>query len=359
MKIAIFGTRGIPNHYGGFEQFAQYLSEGMCQMGHEVFVYNSHNHPYQKKKWNEVNIIHCYDPEFKLGTIGQFIYDLNCTLDSRKRNFDIILQLGYTSSSVWNWLFKPTSKLFTNMDGLEWKRTKFSRPVSLFLKYAEKLAVKHSDVLISDSIGIQAYLQKKYAVKSTYIPYGAIVFKSPNEVILNEFKLSPFKYDILIARIEPENNVKTIIDAFVKSNVKRKLVVIGNMNTKLGKKIQSTIDDSRLIFLGYVTDMYKLNNLRYYSNIYFHGHTVGGTNPSLLEAMASNALICSHKNIFNSSILNEDAIYFTNQEQLINTIEFCHKSDYQNLCSNNIDKIEKTFYWKKIISDYEQLLTGF
>ena len=101
------------------------------------------------------------------------------------------------------------------------------------------------------------------------------------------------------------------------------------------KKIQSTIDDSRLIFfLGYVADIDKLNNLRYYSNIYFHGHSVGGTNPSLLEAMASNALICSHKNIFNSSILNNDAIYFSNQEELINTIEFfCHKSDYQNPCS--------------------------
>ena len=110
MKIAIFGTRGIPNHYGGFEQFAQYLSEGLCQMGHEVFVYNSHNHPYQKNEWNEVNIIHCYDPEFKLGTIGQFIYDLNCTLDSRKRNFDVILQLGYTSSSVWNMV--PLLKLY-------------------------------------------------------------------------------------------------------------------------------------------------------------------------------------------------------------------------------------------------------
>ena len=105
--------------------------------------------------------------------------------------------------------------------------------------------------------------------------------------------------------------------------------------------------------------MYKLNNLRYYSNIYFHGHTVGGTNPSLLEAMASNSLICSHKNIFNSSILNNDAIYFTNQEELINTIEFCHKSNFQNLCSNNIDKIEKIFYWKKIILDYEELLTEF
>lgn len=359
MKIAIFGTRGIPNHYGGFEQFAQYLSEGLCQMGHEVFVYNSHNHPYQKNKWNEVNIIHCYDPEFKLGTIGQFIYDLNCTLDSRKRNFDVILQLGYTSSSVWNWLFKRTSKLFTNMDGLEWKRTKFSKSVSLFLKYAERLAVKHSDVLISDSIGIQAYIQKKYSVKSTYIPYGANSFKTPNKDILEEFQLKPFEYDMLMARIEPENNVKMIIDAFVNSNVSRKLLVVGNMNTKLGREIQSYIDDTRLVFLGYVSDMDKLNNLRYYSNIYFHGHTVGGTNPSLLEAMASNALICAHKNIFNSSILNNDALYFNNQEQLIHTIENSNKLDHQNLCSNNIDKIEKTYYWNKIIADYEHLLTEF
>ena len=359
MKIAIFGTRGIPNHYGGFEQFAQYLSEGLCQMGHEVFVYNSHNHPHQKNKWNEVNIIHCYDPEFKLGTIGQFIYDLNCTLDSRKRNFDVILQLGYTSSSVWNWLFKRTSKLYTNMDGLEWKRTKYTRPVSLFLKYAEKLVIKHSDVLISDSLGIQSYLQKKHSVRSIYIPYGATVFKKPNEGILDEFNLSAFKYDLLVARIEPENNVKTIIDAFIKSNVKRKLVVIGNMNTKLGKEIQSYINDSRLTFFGFVSNLDKLNNLRYYSNLYFHGHTVGGTNPSLLEAMASNALICAHKNIFNSSILNNDALYFNNQEQLIHVIENSYKLDYQKLCSNNIYKIEKTYSWNKIIVDYADLLTEF
>ena len=307
MKIAIFGT-GNSKSLWRFEQFAQYLSVGLCQMGHEVFVYNSHNHPYKRisgrSKYYSLlieSLIRC--------NRSQFIYDLNCTLDSRKRNFDVILQLGYTSSSVWNWLFKRNSKLFTNMDGLEWKRTKFSKLASLFLKYAEKLAVKHSNVLISDSIGIAAYLQKKYAVKSAYIPYGANVFNSPNKVILSEFNLIPFNYDLLIARIEPENNIKTIIDAFVKSNVKRKLLVIGNMNTKLGKKIQSDVDDSRVVFLGYIADIDKLNNLRFYSNLYFHGHTVGGTNPSLLEAMASSALICSHKNIFNSSILNDDAIY--------------------------------------------------
>ena len=359
MKIAIFGTRGIPNHYGGFEQFAQYLSEGLCNFGHEVYVYNSHNHPHQDKKWNDVNIIHCYDPEYKLGTIGQFIYDLNCTLDSRKRNFDVILQLGYTSSSVWNWLFKSKPKLFTNMDGLEWKRTKFSKPVSLFLKYAEKLAIHHSDVLIADSLGIQSYLEKKYAVKSNYIPYGATPFKTPNRNVLDDFHLMPYEYDMLIARIEPENNIKMIIDAFVSSNVTRKLLVVGNMNTRLGKEIKSSVNDPRVIFLGYVADIDKLNNLRYYSNLYFHGHTAGGTNPSLLEAMASSALVCAHKNIFNSSILEEDTFYFTNLEQLIFAIDNYQKSDYQHLCLNNLDKIHSTYHWDKIIYDNKQLLTAF
>ena len=136
MKLAILGTRGIPNYYGGFEQFAQYLSKEFTSKGHEVYVYNSSAHPYKEKVWNGVNIIHCKDPEDKIGTAGQFIYDLNCILDSRKREFDIILQLGYTSSSVWNWLFSKKPVIITNMDGLEWKRSKYSKLVQRFLFYA-------------------------------------------------------------------------------------------------------------------------------------------------------------------------------------------------------------------------------
>ena len=100
MRIGILGTRGIPNHYGEFEQFAEFFATYAASKGHEVHVYNSHNHPYQKKDFKGVHIIHCYDPEKTIGTVGQFIYDLNCIGDARKRDFDIILQLGYTSSSV-------------------------------------------------------------------------------------------------------------------------------------------------------------------------------------------------------------------------------------------------------------------
>ena len=124
MKIAIIGTRGIPNNYGGFEQFAEKVSVLLIDKGYEITVYNSSLHPYQGNEWNGVKIIKMYDPENKVGTVGQFIYDLNCILHTRKSNYDIILQLGYTSSSIWNFLFKRKHTIITNMDGIEWKRTK-------------------------------------------------------------------------------------------------------------------------------------------------------------------------------------------------------------------------------------------
>ena len=356
MKLAIIGTRGIPNNYGGFEQFAEYLSDGLSNQGHDVFVYNSHNHPFQNKKWKKVNIIHCFDPEYKIGTVGQFIYDLNCILDSRKRDFDVVLQLCYTSSSIWNFLFKKNIKIVTNMDGLEWKRTKYSSVTKLFLKYAEKLAVKYSDILVADSIGIKNYLNEKYCVNSTFIPYGATVFKAPSIESLKQFNLEPYTYDMIIARVEPENNVKTIIDGFVDSNVTRKLVVVGNMNTRLGMEIKSYLKDDRVIFLGFVSSIDVLNNLRYYSNLYFHGHTVGGTNPSLLEAMASNSLICANDNSFNKLILEKHAFYFNSSSDITKIVNLTNKTEHVDWCKINTNKINDNYKHSSIVSQYEQIL---
>ena len=134
MKIGILGTRGIPNYHGGFEQFAEFFASFLAEKGHEVYVYSSHLHPYKKSCFKGANIIHCYDPEDKIGTPGQFIYDLNCIMDSRKRNFDILLQLGYTSNSIWHRLLPKKPIIITNMDGLEWKRSKYNKWVRHFLK---------------------------------------------------------------------------------------------------------------------------------------------------------------------------------------------------------------------------------
>ena len=356
MKLAVLGTRGVPNHYGGFEQFAQYLSEEFVKKGHEVYVYNSHNHLYQELEWHGVKIIHCKNPEHIIGTVGQFIYDLNCILDSRKRDFDVILQLGYTSSSIWNWLFPKNTKIVTNMDGLEWRRSKYSKPVQNFLLFAERLAVKSSHFLISDSTGIQSYLQDKYSVDSKYIPYGANLVSNTDDSFLTDLNLEKGSYNILISRMEPENNIDTILEGFLNSDTDKKFLVIGNTENRYGKKIKNKFKDDRIVYLGYISEIEKLNILRKNSHLYFHGHTVGGTNPSLLEAMSSSSLICAHNNEFNKAILGKDAFYFNCNKCITSLLNRENLEERDLFVSNNIQKIKNQYSWEKILKEYEDFL---
>lgn len=357
MKIAILGTRGIPNHYGGFEQFAEYLSVGLVKHGHDVTVYNSHTHPYQKNDFNGVKIKHIYDPENKIGTAGQFIYDLLCIKDTRKSNFDIILQLGYTSSSMFFDLHPKKSIIVTNMDGLEWKRTKYSSKVQKFLEWAESLAAKKSDYLISDSIGIQNYLKNKYHKDSIYIPYGSHIVEDYSKTILNSYNIKKYEFDMLIARLEPENSIEVILDGVSTSKVKRTFLVIGKHETKYGQYLKEKFNKyTNIIFIGAIYDINILNNLRNFSNLYFHGHTVGGTNPSLLEAMGSNALICANDNKFNSAILGTDAFYFQNSNDISKYLDSINKIEYFRLLDYNIEKIKTIYRWDIIIEQYESFL---
>ncbi|MFI1744762.1 DUF1972 domain-containing protein [Thalassobellus sediminis] len=354
MKIAILGTRGIPNHYSGFEQFAEFFSVFLAEAGHDVWVYNSHNHLYQEKIFHGVNIIHQFDPEYKLGTFGQFIYDLNCIIDSRKRNFDIILQLGYTSNTIWHWLLPKKPVIISNMDGLEWKRSKYSPLVRRFLKYAERLAVKTSDFLVSDSIGIQNYILKEYNSKSEFIAYGAELFKTPNEEILKLYDVEKYNYNMLVARFEPENNLEIILDGVALSDDKTIFLVVGRHDAnKFGRHLKNKFKNCKNIkFMGGIFNLEHLNNLRYYSKLYFHGHSVGGTNPSLLEAMASKALIIAHNNEFSKSILNDNAFYFENKEDVKDFIETVDKNQNRNKIDNCYSKIDNEYRWEVINKKY-------
>lgn len=356
MKIAILGTRGIPNYYGGFEQFAEFFSVYLVEKGHEVYVYNSHNHPFQEKSFKGVNIIHQYDPEHIIGTFGQFIYDFNCIMDSRKRDFDIILQLGYTSNSVWHFLLPKKSIIITNMDGLEWKRTKYFKLVQKGLQYAEKLAVNSSDALISDSLGIQKFLKGKYKKESTYITYGAYPFSNPDENILNEYKVEKDNYNMIMARFEPENNIEMVLEGVAMNEDKMPILVIGKHQTKYGDYLKNKFKEHpNILFIGGLYNLEHLNNLRYFSNLYFHGHSVGGTNPSLLEAMASKALVVAHNNDFNKGILKENSFYFSNPSEVKNILNTIKKNDNLQLVQNNFDAIVNEFNWEKINGEYLQL----
>ena len=355
LKIGIIGCRGIPNNYGGFEQFAQYLSEGLINKGHYVTVYNSHNHPWKQPVWKKVKIIHCYDAANLLGTAGQFIYDLNCIWDARKRNFDIILFLGYTSSSIWWRLFPKRTIIISNMDGLEWKRTKYLKPVRMFLQHAEKLAVNHSDHLIADSTEIQSYLQKMYGKEITYISYGADINHEENRIGLASLNITRQGYYIIIARPEPENNITMILEGFHQSTSIRKMIILGNTKKGFGKYLaHKFIKDERICFAGEIFDKMKLHLLRTNCCMYFHGHSVGGTNPSLLEAMADRALIASHNNEFNRAVLGNNAFYFSSQEEVKELIESpINQEEKSKMVEYNYARIIKYHSWQGIIDEYD------
>lgn len=353
MKIGIIGSRGIPNEYGGFEQFAEYLSVGLVKKGCEVWVYTSSSNSFNEKEYKGVKLIHCHDPEKFLGPFGQFVYDLNCIIDSRKRKFDIILQLGYTSSAIWNWLFNKKAILITNTDGLEWKRSKYHPLVQKFLKYSERLVVKKSDYLISDSKAMQAYTKKEYGRDSLFIPYGAHLFINPNNKVLNKYKLEPYRYNLVISRLQSDNNIEMIIQGHLKSEIRHPLLIIGNINNRFAKKLKNNYSSSLVRFAGGIYDQNLLNNLRFYSAAYFHGHSAGGTNPSLLEAMAAGAFICAHENRFNREVLGDEAYYFKNASDIA---EFIHSVKDKNSRSEQLSRnrgiIETRYSIHKIINQY-------
>lgn len=240
------------------------------------------------------------------------------------------------------------------MDGLEWKRSKYSKPVRTFLKYAEYLAVKSSDYLISDSPGIQAYIRTKYDVDSKFIAYGSNPINNVDESILNNYSLIKYEYNMLIARLEPENNIEVILDGVEKSNSIKPFVVIGKYDTNsFGNYIFNKFRNSKkIIFLGGIYNQNHLNVMRWFSNLYFHGHTVGGTNPSLLEAMASNCLIVAHNNSFNKFILGSDGFYFENKNEVALCIESLNKKNHVEKIKNNKNKITNNFSWNYINQSY-------
>lgn len=359
MKIGILGSRGIPNQYGGFEQFAEHLALGLKEKGASVWVYCSANHPYKGPTWNGINLIHCMDPEDRMSAAGQFIYDFQCIRDSRARNFDIIYQLGYTSSSVWFRLLPEGPTIVTNMDGLEWKRSKYSRLVRKFLKYAEKLAVQSSDVLIADSQAIQKYLLDKYQAVSDFVPYGAVVFENPDENVIMKEYLKPWEYYLLIARMQKDNHVEEIIRGVLGSGDDLPLLVVGNTQNKFGNYLRKNYESDRIRFPGTIFNRRLLNNLRHFSALYFHGHSAGGTNPSLLEAMAAEAFICAHNNPFNREVLKKNALYFNDAADIAALLQNGrHKQENRkNITTKNIQTIKDKYNWDKIVDTYYRLFS--
>lgn len=366
MKIAFISVRGIPNNYGGFEQFAEYISVGLAQRGHEVTVYSPHYHPYKGDEYKGVRIKHIYSPEQWMGgSVGSFFYDFASLRDAlKKEKFDIIYEAGYTSiipAYIWFNVKNIKSPIFTtNMDGLEYKRTKFSKWVRKFVFWEERMAVKHSHYLIADNMGIHDYYKEKYGKDSKFLAYGADIHDDYDESLLAEFGLKAYGYYLLVARIEPENNLEMAIQGYLASNEngKKPLVIVGKTNTPFGKELVKKYGNEKSIrFMGGIYDFKKLNSVRYFSFAYFHGHSVGGTNPSLLEAMASNCYILANDNIFNRAVLKDNAHYYRDAngvKELLNNIDELSRNNKELFIQTNLEEIRNEYSWEKLVDEHEK-----
>lgn len=366
MKIAFVSVRGIPNNYGGFEQFAEYISVGLAKRGHEVTVYSPHYHPYQEKEYKGVKIKHVYSPELWMGSsVGSFFYDFMCLKDALKNEkFDIIYEAGYTSiipAYIWfNVKARKDVIVTTNMDGLEYKRTKFNSLVRRFVFWEERMAVKHSHYLVADNMGIRDYYKEKYGKPSKFLAYGADIHDDYDPELLKEFDLERDNYFLIIARMEPENNIEMAIKGYLASAQvgKRPLILVGKTNTPFAEELIRKYGNEKSIrFLGGIYDFKKINSVRKYSFAYLHGHSVGGTNPSLLEAMASEVMMLAHDNIFNRAVLGNNSLYYSSAKDiadLFNNIDYLVVENKDRIVNANLEEIRNNYSWERLVNQHEE-----
>ena len=302
MEVVILGTRGIPARHGGFETFAEDLAIFLTARGHRVTVYCQSEVKSQihEDEWNNVRRIHIYGRPGALGTIW---FDLAAVRNSLDRP-GVLLTLGYNTAvfSVLYALLNRTSLM--NMDGLEWKREKWSRWQRMWLRFNEYAGAKLSTHLIADHPAIGRHLEHLVPTsKITVIPYGAEVIEADalsSETILTNLGLTSTKYALVIARPEPENSLLEIIQGFSARRRDVKLVVLGNLQP-MGNRYHAEVIKAagpEVIFPGAIYSKPLVAALRSHALLYLHGHRVGGTNPSLVEALAAGNAIIAHDNEF-------------------------------------------------------------
>jgi len=359
MRIAILGTRGIPNQYGGFERFAEVISAHFAELGHTVYVSSpSIDNSGVFDLPNHVNLVRVYIPSWISSNVQTLYYDLKSLIWASKNNIDVVLECGY-SHSIWLIFFRKTfwSKIVTNPDGLEFSRKKWNLFAKTFLRICEKLAIRYSVSIVCDSPALVDYYRSKYSINPKVIPYGAFPVRSvPDKSILKQFTV-PDDYYLMISRLTPENNIEPILESFSKNGFS--LVVVGDFTSRYGQHCFNRYRlYSNIIFLGKIYDQNKLDTLRYYAKAYIHGHSVGGTNPSLVEAMSCKCFVIAHDNVFNRTVLNNEGMYFNKSDDLKIYLEKYEKMELAEVLQvkqKNYQRIIDEYDWVSVSEKYLEL----
>ena len=355
-KISILGTVGIPAKYGGFETLTEYLTKYLNDK-YDITVFCS-SKSYDKKlqSYNGVKLEYI---NLQANGVQSIPYDI-ISLYKSLRFADTILILGVSGCTVLPILrlFNKKVKIVTNIDGLEWKRQKWSLNAKKFLKYSEKLAVKYSDIVVSDNKVIQDYVMSEYCVKSELIAYGAdhVTKETISEKLFEKYPFLKERYAFKVCRIEPENNIHLILEAFSEYR-NLNLIIIGNWtNSEYGKNLKDTYSKFENIYLlDPIYEQNILNQIRSNCYIYMHGHSAGGTNPSLVEAMYLGLPIFAYGVDYNKATTKNKAKYFDNKSQLIELLKNTNDNELENIGKYMAEVSNENYTWEKISQQYTNL----
>lgn len=358
-KLSILGIRGIPAAHGGFETFAEYLALYLKDRDWNVSVYCQEDDGiWHESMWNGIRLIHV--PVKTKGALGTMIFDLKTVVHSLK-NRDLLLTLGY-NTAAFNFLHWITGRRnIINMDGIEWRRDKWGKLAKAWFWLNERFGCWFGSHLVADHPRIEDHLATRVSRdKITMIPYGARHISDANVSLLEEYGLQPGQYMILIARAEPENSILEVVKAYSIRPRGKKLVVLGNYNPDshaYHRAVMAAASDE-VIFPGAIYDADKVAALRYFALAYIHGHRVGGTNPSLVEALGAGNAILAHDNHFNRWVADGAGIYFSDIPSCDKAIErLCSEQDLvENLQAQARETYLSNFTWPQILEQYENLL---
>ena len=376
--VFIVGSKGIPGNYGGYETFVDKLTE---------YHQNNPNLKYhvackaKDTKTFEYHNADCFDVKVpSIGPAQAIYYDVaalnQCVRYIKRHNIQhpivyiLACRIGPFAAHFQRVIHKLGGKLYINPDGHEWMRAKWSAPVRKYWKISEQLMTKHCDLLICDSKNIEDYIHDeygKYNPKTTFISYGAETRKSkladddPKLIAWYKEKgLSPKSYYLVVGRFVPENNYETMIREFMKSHSKRDFALITNVSDKFLEELKEKThfdQDSRIKFVGTVYDKELLMKIRENAYGYFHGHEVGGTNPSLLESLGSTDLNLLLDVGFNREVAEDSALYWTKQSgnlaSLIDWADGMNADEISELGKKASLRIVEAYSWQHIADEYE------
>jgi len=317
VKIALIGTRGVPARYGGFETCVEEVGQRLAAAGHAVTVYCRPvtGEAEQPTRYLGMDLVHL--PVVRRRSLETLAHTGLSVLHRSLAGTDVAVVFNAANAPLLPVIKARRIPVVTHVDGLEWRRGKWGPVGQRYYRSAESLAVRWSDALIADAQGIQDYYTAVFGAATELIAYGAPIITDPGSERVRELGFEPGRYHLVVARFEPENHVREIIDGYVASSAELPLVVVGSAPyaDEYTAGLRAAADE-RVHMLGGLWDTEQVNELYANALTYLHGHSVGGTNPSLLRAAGAGAFVIAHDNPFNREVLGEDAGYFAGPQDV-------------------------------------------